>query len=335
MTSNMKKGKISESVLKRSVLNQLKMKREEVLSGAGIGQDCAIFALSENVFLASCIQEAAVAVEADMETVICKCVNNLAACGAEPIAALISLLLPITAEESDIKTFMAAAEKTCSTLKIQIAGGHTAVSDVISQTIVTITGYGKIASAYTKQEKTAKPGQDIVISKWIGLEGTALLAQTYMEGLLNKYPAYFIKEAVNFKRYLSVFPEAKIAAASGVCIMHDASEGGIFAALWEVAEQSKVGLTVDLKKIPIRQETIEICEYCNKNPYELLSGGSLIMVTSDGQALVQTLKEAQIPAAIVGKITNNKDRIIKNEEETRFLERPKTDEIYKIPFMEH
>ena len=38
----MKIGKISENVLKRSVLKQIKTKREEVLNGAGIGEDCAI-----------------------------------------------------------------------------------------------------------------------------------------------------------------------------------------------------------------------------------------------------------------------------------------------------
>ncbi len=69
---------------------------------------------------------------------------------------------------------------------------------------------------------------------------------------------------------------------SGGCTMHDASEGGIFAGLWEMAEGAGVGLTIDMKKLPLRQETVEVCEYCNVNPYELRSGGSLIIASPEG-----------------------------------------------------
>ncbi len=39
----MKIGKVPENVLKRSVLKQIQTKREEIISGAGVGEDCAIF----------------------------------------------------------------------------------------------------------------------------------------------------------------------------------------------------------------------------------------------------------------------------------------------------
>lgn len=330
----MKTGKIAESVLKRSVLKQIKNRREEVLNGAGVGEDCAIFALSGSEVLATCVQEAAVAEVADMETVVCRCANNLATAGAEPVAAMISLLLPVTAEEPELKALMAAAEEACGKRRMQIAGGHTSVSEAVSMPVVTVTGYGKTAAGEARTTRGARPGQDIVISKWIGLEGTALLAGRCREGLLSRYPAYLIEEAEGFRKYLSILPEAAVARKSGVCVMHDASEGGIFAALWELAESSGVGLSIDLKKLPIRQETVEVCEYCNVNPYELLSGGALVMTTEDGLGLVRALQEAQIPAAVVGKITEGKDRVVINEEETRFLDRPRTDEIYKNTAMQ-
>ena len=116
---------------------------------------------------------------------------------------------------------------------------------------------------------------------------------------------------------------------SGVCAMHDASEGGIFGALWELAEGAGVGLTIDLKKLPLRQETVEVCEQCNVNPYELLSGGCLIMTTEDGSGLVAALESEQIPAVIVGKITTGNDRVILNEDEVRYMEKAQQDEIYK------
>ena len=134
---------------------------------------------------------------------------------------------------------------------------------------------------------------------------------------------------MKFDKMLSVVPEAAIATAAGVCAMHDVTEGGIFGALWEIAESAKVGLEVDLKKIPIRQETVEICNYFDLNPYGLVSSGSLIMVTDDGQALVKKLNEKNINAVVIGKLTAGNDRIVWNEEEKRFLEPPKPDELYK------
>ena len=116
-----------------------------------------------------------------------------------------------------------------------------------------------------------------------------------------------------------------MAVKAGACHMHDASEGGILAALWELAEGAGAGLTIDLKKLPIRQETVEVCEFVGANPYELRSGGCLIMTTNDGQKLVEALEEAGIAAAVVGSLTDSKDRLILNEDEVRYMDRPQVD----------
>ena len=85
-----------------------------------------------------------------------------------------------------------------------------------------------------------------------------------------------------------------------------------------------------MKRIPVRQETIEICEFFELNPYELVSGGCLLMVADKGYDLVRELEEEHIPAAVIGKTTGDNDRIVINKEERRFLEPRKPDEIYKI-----
>ncbi|MBE5883879.1 MAG: hydrogenase maturation factor [Lachnospiraceae bacterium] len=331
-------GKVSESVLKRSVLKQLKTRREEIISGAGVGDDCAIFSVKEGEKVVSCVQEGVVG---PAQTVICeqdiqrdfvmtmqqlvqKCANNLVAGGAEPIAIMLALLLPETAEEADLRQIMKEAEDACHALSMQIMGGQTRVLGAVKEPVAVITGYGKVTDDYYRTAKSAKPGQDIVISKWIGLEGTAALARHHEQGLLSRYPAYLVEEAAGFDRYLSVLPEAAVALQAGVCAMHDASEGGIFAALWELAEGAGLGLTIDLKKLPLRQETVEVCEYCNVNPYELQSGGSLVMTAEDGATLVAALEAEGIPAVVVGKLTSGKDRLILNEDEVRYVDRPRT-----------
>lgn len=331
----MKIGKVPENVLKRSVLRQIQTKRDEIVSGAGIGEDCAIFSF-DGADMMTCVQTAAVrAAPTDSENVmgrlIGRCANNLAAAGAETVGVAIALTLPEETEEPELKALMAAAEAKCKELRIQIAGGQTWVSRAVRQPVAAVTGYGRPFAPGTGQsgKKAVCAGQDIVVSKWIGLEGTAILAWRHREKLLQRYPAYFVEEAAGFDRFLSVIPEAATAVKSGVCMMHDASEGGIFGALWELAERAGVGLTIDLKKLPLRQETVEVCECCNINPYELLSGGALVMVTGDGAGLAAALEAEKIPAAVVGRTTDSNDRIILNGEESRFLDRPRGDEIYR------
>lgn len=331
----MRLGKIPDSVLKRTVLRQIRTRRQEILHGAGIGEDCAIFAPSDG--FASSVAESAVTGEADMVRVLVKCANNLATAGARPIAVSISLLLPPKAEEQQLRQLMMAAEDACHRLEMQIAGGHTTVSSHVDCPIVCVTAYGIPAWDGDSNigpggfcTRGAKPGQDIVLTKWIALEGTAILAGLKREQLRERYPAHLVEEAAGFDRCLSIIPEAAVAVKSGVRIMHDASEGGILAALWELAESSGVGLTIDLRKIPIRQETVEVCEFCEVNPYILASGGCLVMAADHGEALVEELVRNQIPAAVIGQITDSHDRLIYNAGEKRYLDKPAQDEIYRF-----
>lgn len=355
----MKSGKVPVNVLKRSVLRQLKNKRSEIANSAGLGADCAIFQPISGGRMVTCVQEGVVELQCEndlaevqredlsvmpMRRIFQKSANNLAAAGAEPVAAELVIFLPESVEEPELKALMAEAEAAAEELNIQIIGGQTRVSSAVRQPIATVTGYGIIKDNATQEDadsgrvatekrKTAMnqnlAEQDIIITKWIGLEGTADLAARNQEGLLTRYPAYLVEEAAAFDRYYSILPEAATAVKSGGCTMHDASEGGIFAGLWEMAEGAGVGLTIDMKKLPLRQETVEVCEFCNVNPYELRSGGSLIIASPEGTAVVEALAAEGIPAVIVGRFTDSNERLILNEDEVRYMDRPQRDEIYK------
>lgn len=336
----MKIGKVSESVLKRSVLKQIKTKRSEVLNGAGIGEDCAILAFRETENCAVSTEPIVIENGRTVRHAVIKSVNNLAAGGAEPVAVMIAAMLPESIEEPEIKSLMAEAENICKELNIQLAGGHTSVSAAVNKPVLTVTGIGKTVQVFVESNsqkedlKTAssKAGLDIIATKWMALEATAVLAKEKETDLLTKYPTHLVEEAKGFEKYLSVIPEAATAVKSGAIAMHDASEGGMFGALWELAEKLGVGLEIDLKKIPVKQETIEVCEYFDLNPYELLSGGSLLVAAKDGFDLVNRLAKENIPATVIGKTTDNNDRVVIKDEERRFLEPRKTDEIYKVKF---
>lgn len=326
----MRIGKVSENVLKRSILKQIKNRCEEIEKGAGIGEDCALFTFKNMESTVTCVTPTfSLGLQGEMKCAIIKGTNSLASSGAIPIGILLTIFLPKESEEAFLKSWMKEAEETCQALGIQIAGGHTEVSEAVNKPVASITTIGKIEADSFLTTKGAKAGWDIVITKWVGLEGTYLLAENHRDELLTRYPMPLIEEARSFEQYLSVAKEARIAVKEGECVMHDASNGGIFAALWELAQGSGVGLEVDLKKIPIRQETIEICEFYGKNPYELTSGGSLVIALEDGSELVEKLLEQGIFARIVGKTMNNNDKVVINDEERRFLELPGSDEILK------
>lgn len=326
----MKIGKVPENVLKRSVMKQLHYKRDEVILGPGIGEDCVALALAEDEILVMSTDPITGTAKDIGKLAIQITANDLASAGAEPIGVMLTILLPDGTREIALKRIMEQMECACREAKMQILGGHTEVTAVVNQPVVNVAGVAKAKKGSLISTAGARAGMDIVVSKWVGIEGTMIFAKEKEAELKEHFPADFVDTAIGFDRYLSVVPEAAVATQSSVAAMHDVTEGGLFGALWEMAEASGVGLEIDLKKIPIRQETVEICEYFDVNPYGLISSGMMLMASADGNALVLALQEAGIPATVIGKATEGNDRVIIRDEERRFLEPPKTDELYKV-----
>lgn len=332
----MKKGKASESILKRSVFKYISTS-ETVRKGAAIGSDCAFLGWKDADGLEDKEQTLAVSTQTVTFPItdaaglaVYAAVNNLAAGGAEAKAITLAVTLPEEAEEVRLKALMKQAEDACKLLHVSIAGGHTETVPQVRSAIVTATAIG--TPLPQKLFQRSKEGLDVVMTKWAGLEGTMILAREKEEELLTRYPVGLISAAKEFEEYLPVISEAATALKSGVYTMHDARSGGVFGALWELSKSMGVGLTIDLKKIPVKQETIEICEFFELNPYELLSGGSLLMAVTEGEQLVEKLEKEGIPAAVIGKTTDGNDKVLINEDEIRFLEPAKSDELYKILF---
>ena len=326
----MKIGKVSETVLKRSIFKQIHTKRDEVLLGAGVGEDCAAVKLSPGeIFVISTDPITGTVKDVGMLAIQITA-NDLASSGAEPVGVMLTVLLPEEVEEADIREMMRQVEDACAHFHIQVMGGPTEVTRAVTQPVISVTGVGKVREDRLVSTAGAKPGQDILVTKWIGIEGTSIIAKEKEKELLEHFSAAFVDTAKGFDQYLSVLPDSRIAVEHGVSAMHDVTEGGIYGALWEVAEASGIGLEIDLKAIPIRQETVEICEYFELNPYYLISSGCMLMAADRGHDLVRKLEAAGIPAAVIGKATDGRARRIWNGGEESYLERPKTDELYKI-----
>jgi len=321
-------GKVPENVLKRSVYKKLTVKRPEVLVHSGIGEDCSILSAGEDAIVLSTDPITGTAKDIG-KLAFHVTANDIASSGAELIGMLLTIIFPPENTEEELRQIMDDITSLAAEYEVEILGGHTEVSAAVTQTLVSVTGVGKMPKDRIIKTGGVKPGQDIVVTKWVALEGTSILAAEKEEMLKEHLPAELVKEAREFSKYLSVVPDAKCAMDVGVSAMHDVTEGGIFGALWEIAEASGVGLEIDLKKIPIRQETIEVCEVFDINPYMLISSGAMLIATDYGSRLVEELKKAGIHSAIVGFATEGNDRVIVNGDEKRFLEPPKTDELFR------
>lgn len=203
---------------------------------------------------------------------------------------------------------------------------------------------GQKAMEALKAEITGKltVGDEIIVAGAIALQGTALLVKHERKFLEEIFSQSFLYDTEKCSEISGVSPEL-IPFGNARILPYDSGEknchavyamgsGGVLCALWKMAEASGTGLEVDLRKIPVRQETIEICERLDLNPYQLLSGGAYLLGTDRGEALVQFFQRRKIPAAVIGRAVKGNNRILYSGDITRFLDRPGQDEITKMPW---
>ena len=323
----MRTGKLTEASLKRSVLGQLY--KDKSVSTERYGADCAVLSQESGRVSAYTAVSAVPGFEHRPGALVTAAVNNLAAGGVTPESLVLHAMLPVSYEESSLKADMKRIAEAAGHYRMQVLCGHTEVSSSVLCPVYQITGIGSAKAEECRAQQVLRPGDTLVMTKWIALAGTAALAYRYEEELGKRFPFTLIDRAKEYEKLMSVAPEAAAATHFGACAMHDVSQGGIFGALWEMAQRAGVGLEVDLKKIPVKQETIEICEYFDIKPYNLYSAGALRAGTQQPEALIAKLAALDIPAAVIGRATAGNDRIIRNGEDVRFLDRPQQEEWYR------
>lgn len=161
--------------------------------------------------------------------------------------------------------------------------------------------------------------ETIVLTKWIGLYGSSVIAREREKELLQSFSPGFIDTVKDFAALLSTETEKEMAAEYDTDFFGEVKEGGIYAALWNMAASLGTGVDVFLKDIPVKQETIEITNHFDVDPYYLLSRGACLFVTDRGYELTRALNERGINSAVIGVITDSKDRVVINQGSRRFL----------------
>lgn len=328
----MRLGKVKESILKRSVLRQLHTERSIISSQ--YRENVGFFPVEDVLVKVDPIEGWTLAAH----RAVYGAVNSLAAANADPVGMVPIILMPKETEEQCLKRLMQEIDSLCRQEAMYCLAGHTAVSPHVDTLILSVTAVGKKKVPVEKNsnekellwtEKTVHPDRDIVVAGTVGREGAAMLAWEREEELCTRYPKFFIEEAKHIFEDASMKKAADLARKAGASYVHAIGEGGIFAGLWELSTVGKVGMCIELKEIPIKQHTIEVCEYFHLNPYMLYSGGTLLLVCDHGERTVAALRQEGIPAAVVGRTTSGNDKIIRYDDEVRYLEPPKEDEYYK------
>lgn len=326
----MKIGKVPTGFLREKIIGNVKNIRKEVLVGAGIGEDCAVVDLEDQLCVISTDPITGAVTDIGSLAIHIAC-NDIASNGAEPIGVMLTVLTPSKTTEIELEKMMQDAVKAAESLSVQIMGGHTEITDTVNQTIISTVAIGRQRREKLIKTGGARAGDIVVMTKYAGLEGTTILAHDKEEELSCYLSKNLLNEAKNLKHEISVVPEGLLAGELGVSAMHDVTEGGIMGALWELAEASQLGIEVEQSNIPVLESTKAICRYFGIDAYRLISSGVMVMTIHPEKVthLIETLKKNKIHSTIIGKMTE-KERKILIAGERVILKEPEADELYKI-----
>lgn len=318
----MHKGKISEIAYRRSVIKKINEKTEGIKPGV----DAAAIQLEDvtAVMSSNCILEWFDGCE---QYYLQKTINCIYEKGGIPEYLQLEIVIPTEFEEKLLGKIMADFNEAAANKGIKICQCRVHAAE-IQKPIAHITVIGSTRN--TVSSENIKPGMDVVMAGTIAIGGTAVISQKYKDRLFEKFVKVFVDDCIDLKKYIDIKDSAFIALQNGAVAMHSVSDSGVFGAVWELASSADLGITVNISDIPVWQETVEVAEVFDINPYMLDGTGALLIVSDNGRKIVDKLNECGIYANLIGKITDSKDRIAVNGDEIRYLEPPRGDELYKI-----
>ena len=235
------------------------------------------------------------------------CANDVACTGAMPRWFLATLLVPESFTPEDAKRLFEDVLEACRNLDVSLIGGHSEVTQGIQRPIVMGTMLGEVGRDRLVATGGAQEGDSIIVTKGLAIEGTALLARDYAEDLRQAG----VRESVIDRSAallnslgISVIHDARTCMSTAVHSMHDITEGGLFAALHEVAAASGLGIAVEEDSVPVLPETTEVCNALGLHPMGLLGSGAML-VTLHPQytpGLLTALELTGISAWEIGQI---------------------------------
>lgn len=336
-------GKINDRFFTKHILKQTGKQRQEVVVGPKMGVDAAILKIGDS-FMAVAedpIFPGPTTSPKDFAWILLHIgASDVAVTGIDPQFMTYTLLLPPGTPETYAADLVSAVNRYADEMGISIVGGHTGFYGAVSiPTIggITVWGFGKryITPA------GARVGDKIIMTKGVAVEAAGILAYELEEKMIRDGMSQKIVTRAKERFFeMSVVKDAEIAfkagGNNGVHSMHDATEGGLFRGLWEIAEASGTGLRVHVPHIIVPEDIKYICDYFKLNPYEIISEGTLILTCSPEVVdnVLFELKAGGIDASVIGDIVSAEEGrlLLDANGGHKELVPPETDKFWEVFF---
>jgi thiamin-phosphate kinase len=303
----------------------------DLLLGPGIGQDASLLKIGDYVLVASTDP-----ITGSIEDVGWLAVhvnaNDIATFGISPRWFLTSIMLPEGCSEADLERITNQIGEAANSLEITVAGGHTEITEGLDRPIIAGFMLGVTREGEYVTSSGAKPGDVIILTKTVGIEGTAILATEGVSTLSKQFPETTLSEAKALRTQISVVKEGISAFQTGyITAMHDPTEGGLSGGIHELCDASGVGFEINENDIPIHPATRKVCEVLEVNVMELISSGCMIMTCDSEHSsdVIKAIESKGVQARVIGKILEDKSiRLVHTEDEASQLPRPNTDALW-------
>jgi len=325
-------GKIPVDILKEVVFKNLGVKRGEVVLGPSAGIDGAVIDVGDKSLIVSS-DPITGAIERVGWLAVNINANDVATFGVAPEFFLSCILLPQNAHKKTVETISTQIGRAAKELGIAIVGGHCEVTPGLSNPIVVGCTMGIIDKGHYVTAGGAKIGDRLILTKSVGIEGTAILASDKEEPLKKAINTSTVEKAKDFFNQVSIVKEAMIAfKTGGVSAMHDPTEGGLAGGVHEMADASNLGVKIFQEKIRIQPETYAICKFFKIDPLQFISSGALLISAKPefAEKIVKKLEQKQINASVVGEFLKkpNYRVLIQKNGRIKALPRPSSDHLW-------
>ncbi|MBN2266521.1 MAG: hydrogenase expression/formation protein HypE [Candidatus Aminicenantes bacterium] len=301
-------SKFPLDVLEKRVFPFTGTKDPDVLLGAVFGEDAALTKVGGDI-LVSHVDPIVGAIGDIGSLAVHVACNDIATAGVPPRWVLLLVLVPRPEDVDLLERIMSDAGRAAEAIGVSIIGGHTGYSSGLSRPLVAVTAMGTASGRRLVRTKGARPGDRILVTKGVGIEGTGILAQDFPDVALKLgLGEGDLAEARALMTGVSVIPEALALAERGATAMHDVTRGGLLEALLEIALLSGVGLEVDGGLVPVPPVVARFAAAFAFDPMKMISSGTLAVTVPPDR--VEDARRALINLGLVfsfvGRVTEGR-----------------------------
>ncbi|MCC7451345.1 MAG: AIR synthase family protein [Anaerolineae bacterium] len=301
-----------------------------VVVGPRPGEDAAVIDMGDH-FLVAKTDPITFASEAAGWYAVQVNANDIATTGAAPRWFMASILLPGgTADEAMARAIFEQLRDACRSLNVTVIGGHTEITYGLDRPVVTGVMLGEVAKDRLVTTGGARPGDVVLLTKGVPVEGIAILAREQRPALTALFDAALLDRCANFlyEPGISVVRDAQLATGvGGVTSMHDPTEGGLATALWELCDASGQGVRLNGVD-PVVPEAA-LCTALGLDPWGVIASGALLLTAQADrvQAMQTAFAQAGIKLFTLGQVVESPGVVQPNG---AALPRPARDEIARL-----